>query len=731
MTVYGVGYTFVPSGEAVESVAQPRQTPVVSNLSRPENDFFGRTEEYAVLDDWAENGRGCLTVLGPPGTGKTRLVQQWASAVPEQNRFATRWFCDLTGIRTERAAIHCIATTLGAPISEAGEGALLDQLGSFIAHQGRTLLLLDNAEQVVVELAPIVKALWAHAPESCIVVTSQVPLGLQVEQRMQLSPLATPDTPEGAEDNPAIQLFVDRARRVKPSFELTPENRADVAAIVRELDGLPLAIELAAGRSHLMNPAVLRAKLVDRFRLLRRPKAAGHARHETLQAALDWSWSLLQPWEQSALAQCSVFEGGFDWEAVEGVVDLTEWPDADWSVDVVAGLVDRSLIRAEDHGAAGTRLSVLMSVGAYANARLEALGETAKLAAYKRHVDYYVAWSTRYPAERGFAEMTTRTAVWRVYENLAAALDRSIQQGWNSQTYALFSIVGRYLEWHGAFETALDALNRILTLSFTPEQRGKILHMKGYLLLSLGRMDDALTALQAALQISESLGIPKQRIRNLNAMAIVYENTGRLDEAFETYETILAEPYVGEHPDWEGMTRDNLGRLCTASGDFDRALDELNRAHELLSKLGLTRQVLSTLRHLGELHLMRDELVLSLENFQQAQSIASELQLSGIEGACLAGLAKVYAHQGLHSQAYACLENAEHLLSERDGLFVPLILLLSRIDVDLHAEAWSDVAEHLTQAETLAQRLGSNAGSPAHREIQSLRTRFESQRPKA
>ena len=725
ITVYGVGYTFVPQGETVEP-APPREPSVsATNLSRPENDFFGRSEECVALDDWVDKGQGCLTILGPPGTGKTRLVQQWASARLAQNRFTTVWFCDLTGTRTEREAIHCIATTLSVSISE-GEGAsLLEQLGRAIAAKGETLILLDNAEQVVEPLAPVVKGLWEHAPEARLVVTSQIPLGLQLEQRLQLAPLPTPDATESPEDSPAMQLFVDRARRVKSSFSLTSENRDEVAAIVTELDGLPLAIELAASRAHVMTPAVLRAKLSDRFRLLRRPKAAGHARHETLQAALDWSWSLLQPWEQSALAQCGVFEGGFDWEAVEGVVDLSEFPEADWSVDVVAGLVDRSLIRAEDHVSGGTRLSLLMSVAAYAKARLDESGDAVRRAAHQRHADHYVQWSARYPAERSITEAETRRAVQGVYENLVAALGRSIQHGWVAQTYSLLSIVGRYLEWRGAYHVALDYLNASLVLNFPPEQRVKVVHMKGYLLLSVGQMDEALISLKEALEICESIDAPMQRIRGLNAIAIVYENTGRAEEAFATYEMILADANLSVHPDWEGMTRDNLGRLCTASGQIDRGLDELTRAHAILTRLRMPRQILSTLRHLGEVHLLRGELALSLDYLQQAQSIASELQLSGIGGACLAGMAKVHAHKGDFSKAYSCLDQAEGLLGERDGVFVELVLLLSRIEVDIEARAWPDVEINLNRAEVLGRSMGSNTQAPARRKVARLRARFE------
>ena len=242
ITVYGIGYTFVPLGATAEPIAPTEHVPLSTNLGRPENDFFGRSDECAVLDTWLDTGRGCLTVLGPPGTGKTRLVQHWARRECMEERFESLWFCDLTGTKNTQTAIHCIATTLGVPVTE-GEGAsLVTQLGRGIAAKGKTLVLLDNAEQVVDALAPIVQAIWTHATQARVVVTSQIPLGLQLEQRMQLSPLPTPQAMAVPEESPAFMLFENRARRVKPTFSVTSDNREDVAAIVTELDGLPLRL---------------------------------------------------------------------------------------------------------------------------------------------------------------------------------------------------------------------------------------------------------------------------------------------------------------------------------------------------------------------------------------------------------------------------------------------------------------------------------------------------------
>jgi predicted ATPase len=380
MTVYGRGYTFVPMGKNAQSqpVAEPSHGPTTrTNLGREDNRFFGRKEESQILSELMEKGGSFITIVGPPGTGKTRLAKHWAAERLASGAVTSAWFSDLTEARSEEGVIQAVAAALDVALTTKKEGtqALADLVGNAIKGLDSTLVVIDNAEQVYQWVGPLLEGWWKQASQAQFVVTSQVALGVSMEQRMPLLPLPMPANEEGQAPCPAVQLFVDRARLVQPSFERTSDNEAAIAAIVIALDGLPLAIELAAARAHLMPPATLQGRLADRFRVLKRPKQAGQARHQTLQAALDWSWDLLEPWEQATLAQCSVFHGGFDWEAVEAVVDVSGWPEAPWSVDVVAELVGRSLVIVrEDEGGMG-RLSLLSSVTEYAREKLSQMVE--------------------------------------------------------------------------------------------------------------------------------------------------------------------------------------------------------------------------------------------------------------------------------------------------------------------------------------------------------------------
>ena len=307
---------------------RPRRD-ISTNLGEERDAFVGRKAELLALAHTLESGARLINVVGAGGSGKTRLVRRYARAWLGDWPGGV-WFCDLCEARTHDGILFAVATALGVPLKG---GDAVAQLGRAIAARGRCLVVLDNFEQVA-GLAPATLGPWLDGTtEAAFVVTSRERLHLPGERLLPLEPLALASE--------AVDLFEVRGRAHRPDFAVVADNRAAIEEVVRLLDGLPLAIELAAARLRVLSPAQLVRRLHDRFSVLGGASGAA-ARQATLRAAIDWSWQLLLPWEKAAFAQCSVFEGGFTLASAEAVLDLAPWPDAPPAVDAVQSLVDKS-----------------------------------------------------------------------------------------------------------------------------------------------------------------------------------------------------------------------------------------------------------------------------------------------------------------------------------------------------------------------------------------------------
>ena len=329
-------------------------------------------------------GARLLTVLGPGGTGKTRFVVRYGWTWLG-DRSGGIHFCDLSEATSLDGVFNAVAVALGVPL---GGGDPAAQLGHAIAGRGRCLVVLDNFEQVV-EQAPLTVGRWLdRAADATFIVTSRERLHLSGEEIFPTEPL-----PLGKE---AIELFAARAKAQRPEFEVNDANRGEVAEVVRLLDGLPLAIELAAARVGMLTPAQLVERMRNRFQLLAGVRGPV-ARRATLRAAIDWSWDLLAPWEQAALAQCSVFEGGFTLHAAEAVLDLSVWSEAPATMDIVQALLDKSLLRLwmgndqRRYDIDEPHFGMYVSIHEYARARL---GEPARGAAQARHGRFFAGFGS-------------------------------------------------------------------------------------------------------------------------------------------------------------------------------------------------------------------------------------------------------------------------------------------------------------------------------------------------
>ncbi|MEP7083772.1 MAG: winged helix-turn-helix domain-containing protein [Betaproteobacteria bacterium] len=390
LTVPGRGYRFLLAGNGEDPGTAHPTTNVASAVTPPENvtaprltnlpvaeTLLGRDEDTAALTQLMAGNR-LVTVLGAGGIGKTRLAQAVARRLVGAYAQGV-WWVDLAALSSPEQVVPAIAATAGVRL---GEGDALIPLEQALAPRN-TLLVLDNCEHLVGKVAELVQAILANAADVRVLATSQESLNAPGEHVYRLDTLRVPPAGtrlEAARGFSALQLLEKRAQAVHQNFWLTESTIANAIELCRQLDGIALAIEMAAARLPVLGSETLLARLDDRLRLLRSSTRGAPARHQTLRATLDWSHSLLTADEQAVLRRLSVFAGSFPLGLVQRVTttpDLDEWS----ALDALTGLADKSLIRTDQHEPPRYRL--LETTRLYALERLAECGETA--ATMERH----------------------------------------------------------------------------------------------------------------------------------------------------------------------------------------------------------------------------------------------------------------------------------------------------------------------------------------------------------
>ncbi|MDP8923556.1 MAG: protein kinase, partial [Chloroflexota bacterium] len=361
-----------------------------------------------------------LTLIGLGGVGKTRLAIGVAEHLRDQFANGVA-FVDLAPLQDATLVVPTIARVLGIP--ESGGNPIVEVVQH--ALRGRELLLvLDNVEHLT-GVAPVVRDLLTGCPHLTILATGREPLGLRWEHVFPLEPLPAPPAdatlpvPDLAAV-PSVALFVHRAQSIRPAFALSEENAAAVAGVCRRLDGLPLALELAAARLKIMSPAALLLRLEKRLDLLADRLADAPERHQTLREAIGWSYALLSPEEQALFRRLAVFAGGCGWEAAEAI--------GGGSLDQLGSLVDKSLLVAVDADSNEPYFRMLDTVREFA---LERLGESGELEAVRRrHAEYYVELAEAAgPRLRSADQAEWLTRLDRERDNCRIALEWCIEHG--------------------------------------------------------------------------------------------------------------------------------------------------------------------------------------------------------------------------------------------------------------------------------------------------------------
>jgi predicted ATPase len=390
-------------------------------LPTPLTTFVGRSDDLARLRDLLARGARLITLFGPGGIGKTRLALRLAEAREAEG---ARFF-DLANARNLDEVCSIVGRELEGPPPAASASAV-DAIGAALATLGQALVILDNCERVASQLGDAVASFCRAAPAVSFVVTSRELLRVPFEHAYEVAPLGLPDADADIARSEAVQLFVERAALTRSGYALDPDEAGTVATIVRRLEGMPLGIELAAARMGVLGSEALLERLHRRLDLatVGRGMSSGQA---TLRATLSFSWDLLAPYEQSALAQCACFRGGFSMVAAEAVLDLRMHPDAPPLLEIIQSLRDKSLIRAFSKADApkDMRLGLYDTVQEYAREKLEAGGDLEATRA--RHAGFFVGVAEHWVLhgmKRG-ARQELMTLVAEV-DNLLAVMERAL-----------------------------------------------------------------------------------------------------------------------------------------------------------------------------------------------------------------------------------------------------------------------------------------------------------------
>jgi predicted ATPase/serine/threonine protein kinase len=592
------------SGAAAVAQATPETR---HNLPVQRTPFIHREAELAAIKPLLLNPTTrLLTLTGPGGTGKTRLALKAAAEVLGSFSGGV-YFVDLAPLTDPKLVASAIAQSTGARETAGCEPA--DALREHLRSNGRTLLLLDNFEHLM-EAASLVISLLSAAPALKILVTSRLVLRVYGEQEFSVPPLplpvaGAPASPESLMEFASVGLFVQRALAVRPGFQLTAENAVAVAEICRRLDGLPLAIELAAARVKILPPVSLLARIESRLDLLTGGARDLPERQQTLRRTIDWSHDLLTPSEQKLFRRLSVFAGGCTLEAAEAVCDTRE----DLEMDLFNGiesLVDKSLLRhaAEDPE---PRFTMLETIREYARERLAAAGETIDTG--QAHAAYFLVLAEEggkggYPARADLAEQKE----WlnrcdEEHDNLRAALRYLITARSAEWGLRLGLALWSYWEQRERFAEGAESLAALLEITRADDptkMRARAAFAAGTLNIMQGNQAAAQPLLQESLDLWRTLGDRRGMAAVLNALGVGAQRSGRNDLARARFEeTVEIWRELGDNTAMD-LALSNAANIAKIQGDLDAARSIYEQILSSFRARGDIRGAASALNGLGD-----------------------------------------------------------------------------------------------------------------------------------
>jgi predicted ATPase/class 3 adenylate cyclase len=687
-----------------------------NNLPVQLTSFIGRQDEIRAVRQLLRKER-LVTLVGAGGSGKTRLALQAAADLLEDFRDGV-WFVDLAALSDPAFVPQTVADVLN--LKEQSGRTIQNVLTEYLlAHQ--VLLILDNCEHLVEACARLAESLLRHCPQVSILATSREALGLAGEHLLKVPALSLPER-EALQGKPvenlallqgseAVQLFEQRAAAVQPDFRLTESNALKVAQICQRLDGIPLAIELAAARARMLDLEQILKRLDDRFRLLTGGSRTALPRQQTLQALVEWSYDLLSEPEKVLFRRLSIFLGGASMEAAEQICPGEGIARSD-ILDQLARLVDKSLLLA-DLAETSTRYRMLEIIRQYAGEKLLQSGEEATLRG--RHLDFFFALVKTNQRELQGPEISA--AMQRLdteKDNLYAALEWAIQTAGDNAKTAQEMSAGLWMYWlgRGRLSEGRQRLKKALECSQEPTSgralalaslgimiwnQGEITearqylddsltilrgvepadlqglahatHIRGHLYLDLGDYAASNQDFQESLKRYQQLGDLYWEATLISDLGMVAYHRGDYRSARDYQEQSLVIHQKYGNIEVIAQTLHRIGELARLEGDYARAEECYETCLQTYQKIGMKLEIASNLHKLGFIAQYHGDPRKAHARFQESLAIQCEVGNKQGIAECLAGLAGLAAIQKQPERALRLFATSQALL---DSIHAPL-----------------------------------------------------------
>jgi predicted ATPase/DNA-binding CsgD family transcriptional regulator len=644
-----------------------------NNLPLQVNRFIGRERELTAVSGLLVTSR-LLTLTGAGGSGKTRLALQVATDLREEFAHGV-WWVELAALSDPLLVPQAVASALSIP--ERADCTQTVALSDALRPK-QLLLVLDNCEHLLAACAQLIATLLHTCSQLRVLVTSREALTIAGETIWLVLPLRVPDTyqPPPIDElltYEAIQLFVERARSVLPSFMLTPENASAVVQVCRRLDGMPLAIELAAARIRALSVEQILARLDDAYRLLTGGSRSALPRQQTLRAAMDWSYDLLSAHEQACFRRLSVFAGSFSLEAAEAIC-AGEPGEAYDVLDVLSSLIDKSLVLMEQRSGEA-RYRLLETIRQYGQDKLQEFAETPQVR--RNHRDWYARLAEQ--AETETLEARQESVFDRLeveHENLRGALGWSLEQQEAETAAQIGAAISRFWLLRGYMSEGRRWLERALSgFSAKNAVRVKALNIAAMLASLQDDNKTARTLVEESLELSRELADRKQTGYALYTLGRLARVEGNYAGAVTFLEESLALFRELGRKDDVALVLSDFGLTVLYLGEYERATALCEASLALSRELGDLRGIASWLANLAIVTLARGDARRATNLCEESLAIRKAL---GYKGGCahtLAILGRTALTQGFYERATACYKESLTLrqeTGEKEGIATAL-----------------------------------------------------------